>query len=151
MNGAACPFVERPAQLRIFLHFPHDTRAAAVGPGLHVHKRFLFVVQTGEAVHDRAQGYACQLLVLVAELVRRLAHDLFDSFINLQRTFFRPVRMRRQQRIKRFGRADVRPFFRVGDSPYACRPYVDANPNFLICRIHWHMSSRPFNTFPFVM
>ena len=136
MDGAARPFIERPAQAFVFLHFPDNRRAAAVSPGLHVHEGFFAFVEAGETVHDRAQGDAGQLLVLIAKLSGRLADDFLDSFQDLERTFFGPVRMGCQQRIKSFRRADIGPVFRISNGPDASRTDVDADPHFLVRRIH---------------
>lgn len=97
MDGTACPFIERPAQSFILLHLPDDGRTAAICPGLHVHEGLFPFVKASETVHDRAQGEARQFLVFIAQLSGGLADDFLDSFQNLERTFFGPVRMGRQQ------------------------------------------------------
>ena len=132
MDGAARPFVKRMAQDRIFFHITDYIGTAAVGPGLHIHERFQVFVKTGKTVHDRAQGNPCQFFIFIPQLGRRLADDFFYRFVYLKRTFFGPVRVGRQERVKRFGRAHIRTVFRIGNGPHACRSYVDANPYFLI-------------------
>ena len=87
-------------------------------------------------MHDRAQGEARQFLVFIAQLSGGLADDFLDSFQNLERTFFGPVRMGRQQRIKSFRRADMGSVFRISNGPDPGRTDVDADPYFLIRRIH---------------
>lgn len=136
MDGAACPFIEGTTQGFVFLHLPDNGRTAAVCPGLHVHEGLSAFIEAGKTVHDRTQGDACQFFVLITQLSRRLTDDFLDGFENLERAFFSPVRMRCQQRIKGFRRADVGPVFRISNGPDPGRADVDADPYFLVRRIH---------------
>ena len=132
MDGAARPFIKRLAQCRVFFHIADNIGTAAVCPGLHVHERFQMFIEPGKAVHDRTQGNPCQFFILIAELGCRFADDFFYRFIYLERAFFGPVRVGRQERIKGFRRTHICPVFRISNGPYSRRSYIDTNPYFLI-------------------
>ena len=129
VHGAACAFIERAAECGFrFLQRTHDARTAAVCPRLHIRERLLLRIERDQAVHDCTECDAGWYPPLMAERIRRLAHNLLRRRKDLRWAFLRPVRMRRAQWIECLSRRATHPRRLVRDRTYARCSDIHADP-----------------------
>ena len=96
------------------------------------------LVERREAVHDGTQRDAGCDAVAGAQRRGGLADDFFDRLVDFERIFLYPVRVRRQERVERFGRCELFAVDAVGNGPHTRRADIDADPRLHLSMMIFH-------------